>query len=100
VGPNAYDDAGLVWAAWKAAGITLPRSSSLQYEAVPKVPGNELQPGDLLFYLNDNSVDHVAMYIGDGKIVHIAAPGQTVEVENLPSGDAVEVVGGRPWPTG
>ena len=53
-----------------AAGISMNRSSSSQATQGHKISSNDMQPGDLIFYGSGSSISHVAMYIGDGKIVH------------------------------
>ena len=67
-GPDAYDCSGLTLAAWKAAGVTLPRTSQTQINAGRSVSRSELQPGDLVFYYDDLS--HVALYAGGGQLIH------------------------------
>lgn len=53
-----------------AAGISMNRSSSSQATQGHKISSSDMQPGDLIFYGSGSSISHVAMYIGDGKIVH------------------------------
>jgi len=52
--------------------IKLERQSRLQAQQGRKISASELQPGDLIFYAKNGVVNHVALYIGDGKIVHAA----------------------------
>ena len=52
------------------AGVSMSRSSYEQAREGATVSPEEMQPGDLLFYGNGRRVNHVAMYIGDGQIVH------------------------------
>lgn len=52
------------------AGISMNRSSVSQSTQGKQISAEELQPGDLIFYGNGSSINHVAMYIGDGQIVH------------------------------
>ncbi len=54
----------------KAASIDLPHSSSGQAECGMAVTEEEMQPGDLLFYAGEGGINHVAMYIGEGQVVH------------------------------
>jgi peptidoglycan DL-endopeptidase CwlO len=84
-GPDAWDCSGLTMQAWGAAGVSLPHSSSAQYNASPHVPISDLQPGDLVFYYQP--VSHVAMYIGNGQIVQASNPDEPVnvaEVDEMP----------------
>jgi cell wall-associated NlpC family hydrolase len=80
-GPSAFDCSGLTMMAWAQAGVSLPHSSSAQYGMGPHVSESELQPGDLVFYYSP--ISHVAMYIGNGMIVHAANPGAGVHVSPL-----------------
>ena len=80
-GPDAYDCSGLTMAAWAAAGVSLPHSSSAQYGSGPHVAASALQPGDLVFYYSP--ISHVGMYIGNGQIVHAANPSTGVQVAGL-----------------
>jgi len=77
-GPDAWDCSGLTMAAWGAAGVSLPHSSSAQYSSAPQVSTSDLQPGDLVFYYSP--ISHVAMYIGNGQIVHASNPSEPVNV--------------------
>ena len=64
-----FDCSGLTQWSWGQAGVSIPRTSQVQYATVPHVPLSDLQPGDLLFYYNldgTGTVDHVAMYVGSG----------------------------------
>jgi cell wall-associated NlpC family hydrolase len=68
-GPGAYDCSGLTWAAWRAAGVTIPRTAAGQLAGLPRVRGR-LQPGDLVIYrTNGPSRRHVAMVVGRGRII-------------------------------
>lgn len=82
-GPDAFDCSGLTMAAWGAAGVGLPHSSSAQYGSGPHVAEGDLQPGDLVFYYSP--ISHVGMYIGNGLIVHASNPGTDVIVSGLHS---------------
>ena len=77
-GPDAFDCSGLTMYAWAAAGVSLPHASSAQPGSGTPVSISELMPGDLVFYYSP--ISHVAMYIGDGMIVHAANPSVPVEV--------------------
>ncbi len=80
-GPNAFDCSGLTMMAWAQAGVGLPHSSSAQYGSGPHVSAGSLRPGDLVFYYSP--ISHVAIYIGNGLIVHAAHPGAGVRVAGL-----------------
>jgi peptidoglycan DL-endopeptidase CwlO len=80
-GPNAFDCSGLTMAAWGAAGVGLPHSSSAQYGSGTHISASQLQPGDLVFYYSP--ISHVGMYIGHGMIVNAENPSAGVRVAGL-----------------
>jgi peptidoglycan DL-endopeptidase CwlO len=80
-GPDAWDCSGLTMGAWGAAGVSLPHSSSAQMSSGTPVSSDELEPGDLVFYYQP--VSHVALYIGNGQIVHAANPSDPVETASV-----------------
>lgn len=84
------DCSGLVQAAYKAAGIDLPRISFQQAEAGTRVSLKDLRPGDLVAW--DNSprnpgADHIAIYLGNGQIIEAAHPGTKVRIRHLGSNE-------------
>ena len=81
VGPGSYDCSGLTQAAWKAAGVTLPRTTYDQVNAGTTVPLSQAQPGDLVFFYDD--VTHVGIYIGNGMMIHAPKPGTYVREESI-----------------
>lgn len=68
-GPDVFDCSGLVVYSWRAAGVELEHYSLAQYKATERVSIKNAVPGDLAFYF-ENGAHHVAIYIGDGKVVH------------------------------
>lgn len=82
-GPDVWDCSGLTVAAWRQAGVSLPRSSGSQISAGTRVSTSNLQPGDLVFYYSP--ISHVGIYIGNGQIVHATHPGDVVSVDPLHS---------------
>ncbi|MEU6004842.1 NlpC/P60 family protein [Streptomyces sp. NPDC047453] len=80
-GPGSYDCSGLTLAAWKSAGISLPRTTWSQVEAGTTVPVSEAKPGDLVFFYND--ISHVGIYIGNGMMIHAPRPGTNVREESI-----------------
>jgi len=82
-GPGAYDCSGLTLGAWKAAGVSLNRTSQAQFRNGRAVSRDELQPGDLVFYYG--GISHVAIYIGDGMIIHAPHPGAGVRYAKMSS---------------
>jgi cell wall-associated NlpC family hydrolase len=86
VGPNAFDCSGLTWAAWQAAGVTIPRTAAGQLAALPRVRGH-LQPGDLLIYASRGpSRRHVAMVVGPGRMVEARGRGIPVRSTSIRPG--------------
>jgi cell wall-associated NlpC family hydrolase len=80
-GPDSYDCSGLTQAAWKAAGVSLPRTTWDQVNAGTTVSLSAAQPGDLVFFYEDLS--HVGIYIGNGMMIHAPKPGAYVREESI-----------------
>jgi cell wall-associated NlpC family hydrolase len=82
-GPDAFDCSGLTWAAWRAAGVTIPRTAAGQLAALPRVRGR-LHPGDLLIYRTDGpSRRHVAMVVGQGRMVEALGRGIPIRAASI-----------------
>ncbi|MFI1222759.1 MULTISPECIES: NlpC/P60 family protein [unclassified Streptomyces] len=91
-GPNAFDCSGLTQAAWKAAGVGLPRTTYTQINAGQRVSRSELAPGDLVFFYS--GISHVGLYIGGGQMIHAPRPGAPVRVapiDQMPFAGATRV---------
>jgi peptidoglycan DL-endopeptidase CwlO len=85
-GPGAYDCSGLTWAAWRAAGVTLPRTAAGQLAGLASVRGR-LQPGDLVIYPSRGpSGRHVAMVVGRGRMVEALGRGIPVRSTSIRGG--------------
>ena len=82
-GPDRFDCSGLTSFAYKAAGITIPRTSKAQSTFGTPVSKADLKPGDLVFFYSP--VSHVGMYIGNGQMVHSSSAGKPVAVVSLDS---------------
>ncbi|MFI8002017.1 NlpC/P60 family protein [Streptomyces sp. NPDC086010] len=80
-GPSSYDCSGLTQAAWKAAGVDLPRTTWDQVEVGTRVATANLKPGDLVFFYDD--ISHVGIYKGDGMMIHAPKPGANVREESI-----------------
>ncbi|GHF13485.1 NlpC/P60 family protein [Streptomyces fumanus] len=92
-GPDAFDCSGLVQAAYRAAGVSLPRTSYAQIGAGRRVSRTELRPGDLVFFYS--GVSHVGIYVGNGRMIHApnpAAPVRLAPVDQMPFAGATRVV--------
>ncbi|ORT59579.1 C40 family peptidase [Streptomyces sp. CB03238] len=77
-GPSAFDCSGLTQAAWRSAGVSLPRTTYSQIDAGQRVSRSALTPGDLVFFYS--GVSHVGLYIGGGKMIHAPRPGAPVRI--------------------
>lgn len=81
-GPSTFDCSGLMMWSYRQAGLSIPRTSREQYAGLPHVSLSDLQPGDLVFYATDtsdpNTIHHVAMYLGDGLVIHAPHTGDHV----------------------
>ncbi|MFE0515114.1 NlpC/P60 family protein [Streptomyces sp. NPDC058964] len=95
-GPAAYDCSGLTSQAWQHAGTPIPRTSQEQWAQLRHVPLRELRPGDLVVYFPQAT--HVALYLGDGKVVQAPRPGAEVKVSPIAANPVLGAV--RPDPGG
>lgn len=77
-GPGSYDCSGLTQAAWRAAGVSLPRTTYTQINAGTRVAESELRPGDLVFFYS--GISHVGLYIGHGEMIHAPHPGAPIRI--------------------
>lgn len=82
-GPGSYDCSGLTQAAWRSAGVSIPRTSQAQWSGLARVPASAVRPGDLVIY---NGAGHVALYVGGGQIVEAPRPGKAVQTAPWRSG--------------
>jgi peptidoglycan DL-endopeptidase CwlO len=80
-GPNGYDCSGLTLAAWQQVGVYLPHNAAAQRRSMPYVNRADLQLGDLVFYYSD--LHHVAIYVGDGKVMSAPTFGDFVRMVNM-----------------
>lgn len=74
----AFDCSGLTTYAWGKAGVSMPRNSRAQYAALPKVPKQLAQPGDLVF--TGYPIHHVGIYLGGGRMIHAPQTGDVVKI--------------------
>lgn len=95
-GPDTYDCSGLTQAAWAAAGREIPRTSQEQWETLPHVALADLRPGDLVVYFPEAT--HIALYLGDGMVVHAPRPGARIKVSPIAANPLLGAV--RPDPAG
>ena len=85
---SGMDCSGLIrYTIRQVLGIELPHSAAAQATLGTRISRDELQPGDLVFYsFEGKRIDHVAMYIGNGQIVHTSATKHKVVISNLDMG--------------
>jgi len=83
-GPDHYDCSGLTMAAWAKAGVSLPHNARQQHDVTRRVSRGELRAGDLVFYYGD--LHHVAMYVGDGWVVHASQAGKPITMKRVDDG--------------
>ncbi len=81
---SGVDCSGFTYAVYREYGITLPRDSRSQAAGGTSISRGELQPGDLVFYANSSgTINHVALYIGGGQIVHAANKATGVRISSV-----------------
>ncbi|MFE0672829.1 NlpC/P60 family protein [Streptomyces sp. NPDC058867] len=92
-GPDAFDCSGLTQAAYRAAGVSLPRTTYTQIDAGRRVSRSELLPGDLVFFYS--GITHVGLYVGNGQMIHApnpSAPVRLAPISEMPFAGATRVV--------
>ena len=101
-GPNSFDCSGLVYAAYKSAGLGWPnwdRLNSALYSGYTKhVPLTQLQPGDLLFYSYKGTIStihHITIYAGEGMMWEANSKGKGLLYSNIYSVKGLMPFGGR-----
>lgn len=85
-GPDSWDCSGLTMMAWAQAGVSLPHYSVAQYDATTPISAADLRPGDLVFWGttdDPSTIHHVALYVGDGMIIHAPRTGRSVSFESM-----------------
>jgi peptidoglycan DL-endopeptidase CwlO len=83
-GPDAWDCSGLTMMAWRKGGVSLPHYSAAQYQQSRHISAAQLRPGDLAFWgTSPNTIHHVALYIGNGQMIHAPRTGDVVKVAPL-----------------
>ncbi|MEV5596003.1 transglycosylase family protein [Streptomyces sp. NPDC052496] len=92
-GPYAFDCSGLTMAAWRVAGVRIPRTSQAQWRSLKHVSLKTIRIGDLVAYYRGAS--HIGIYIGGGRVVEAPRPGRSVRVARLNAQPVLGVV--RPY---
>ncbi|WP_328319179.1 C40 family peptidase [Streptomyces sp. NBC_00388] len=94
-GPSSFDCSGLTQAAYRSAGISLPRTTYTQINSGQRVSRSELAPGDLVFFFS--GISHVGIYVGEGRMIHAPHPGAPVRlapIGQMPFAGATRPVSG------
>lgn len=85
-GPLGFDCSGFTQFLYRELGIDLPRISAQQSSSGKRVGIDQLRPGDLVLWDNssrNNGADHVAIYIGNGQVIHAPKPGDAVKISTI-----------------
>ena len=86
-GPDAFDCSGLTMMAYRAAGITIPRTSQQQWASGPRIPASEVQSGDLVFFAGSDGTmtapGHVGIVTGHDTMIDAPFTGQVVREESF-----------------
>ncbi len=82
---SGFDCSGLVSSVYRLNGMSIPRTSYQQFEAGKFVSKANLKTGDLVFFITDNGkkINHVGIYIGNGKFIHAPGKGKRVSIADL-----------------
>lgn len=83
--PSGFDCSGLVQYCLKNLGVSISRSSASQYSSGTPVSRANLQPGDLVFFAKGGGISHVAIYAGNGQVIHAPRAGKRVSYQSLDS---------------
>jgi murein DD-endopeptidase len=82
--PRGFDFSGLVYYAYRKAGIHSPRTTTEQYRQSKRVSVSHLQPGDLVFFtISQGKLSHVGIYVGDDRFIHAPSSGKSVAYATL-----------------
>jgi cell wall-associated NlpC family hydrolase len=79
-GPDSYDCSGLILDAYNQIGISLPHNAAQMYDIGTHIGRDQLQPGDAVYY---NGLQHIAMYLGDGMVIHAPTFGDVVKIQPI-----------------
>jgi cell wall-associated NlpC family hydrolase len=86
-GPDTWDCSGLVQGAYAVSGISLTHYTNAIWDETSAIDRSDLKPGDLVFYSN---LGHMAIYIGDGQVLHAPKPGDVVKISDLDMGMSID----------
>lgn len=86
------DCSGFVLSVFKKFGVSLPHYSGSQANCGTKISLSEAKPGDLVFYGNGKRINHVAIYIGGGQVIHASSPKTGIKISNATYRTPIKVV--------
>lgn len=89
---NGTDCSGFVLSVFKKYGVSLPHYSGAQANCGTTITLGEAKPGDLVFYGNGKSINHVAIYIGGGQVIHASNPKTGIRISNVSYRTPIKVV--------
>ncbi len=79
---NGTDCSGFTMGIYSKYGVSLPHHAASQAQMGTKVDISSAQPGDLVFYAKNGSINHVAMYIGNGQVIHASSPKTGIKISS------------------
>lgn len=77
------DCSGFVLSVFKKYGVSLPHSSRAQANCGTTIKVSEAKPGDLIFYGKGKTINHVAIYIGNGQVIHASNPRTGIRISSV-----------------
>lgn len=77
---NGADCSGFTMSIYKKYGVSLPHHAASQAQLGTKIEYGSAQPGDLVFYVKNGSINHVAIYIGNGQVIHASSPKTGIKI--------------------
>lgn len=80
---NGADCSGFTMSIYKKYGVSLPHHAASQAQLGTSVSFSEIQPGDLIFYAKNGSINHVAIYIGNGQVIHASSPKTGIKISGM-----------------
>lgn len=80
---NGADCSGFTLSIYKKYNVSLPHHAASQAQMGTKVSMNEIQPGDLVFYAKNGNINHVAIYIGNGQVIHASSPKTGIKISSV-----------------
>lgn len=89
---NGADCSGYVLSIYKKYGVSLPHSSRAQANCGTTISLSQAQPGDLVFYGKGSTINHVAIYIGSGQVIHASSPKTGIRISNATYRSPLKVV--------